>query len=319
MQVSFLIPLYNCLSLSQAMLASLRSSVPRGLDHEVILVDDGSTDGTRDWLATLPPPCRVLLQETNRGYAVANNRGAAEARGELLLLLNNDVLLAPGWLEPLLALHRRLGARAGLIGNVQRDLRTGKIDHAGVFINRKAKPEHDREPPVGWRRLVHGWHEADAVTGACVLVSRSTWQQLGGFDEGFQNGGEDVDLCLRARAAGLVQAVADRSLIGHHVSASPGRARRNEQNSRRLALRWKDELIELAVLDWCRRYFTSDRLDPSQLTMLTELQLAQYALGWRRNPPRSAMDAMRRIIASAMQVELDRWEQMFGPADPIPA
>ncbi|MEK9661273.1 MAG: DJ-1/PfpI family protein, partial [Alphaproteobacteria bacterium] len=50
-------------------------------------------------------------------------------------------------------------SRAGLIGNVQRDIRTGKIDHAGIFINRKAKPEHDREPPLGWRRLVQGWHE----------------------------------------------------------------------------------------------------------------------------------------------------------------
>lgn len=63
MKVSFIIPLYNGLVLTQAMLASLRATVPAHLTHEIIFVDDGSTDGTRDWLASLPSPCRFLLNE----------------------------------------------------------------------------------------------------------------------------------------------------------------------------------------------------------------------------------------------------------------
>jgi len=74
--VSFIIPLYNCLPLTQAMLTSLQATRPSGLAHEIIFVDDGSTDGTRAWLETLEgrEPFRVLLNERNLGYAAANNR-----------------------------------------------------------------------------------------------------------------------------------------------------------------------------------------------------------------------------------------------------
>ena len=82
------------------MVDSLRATVPAGLSFELILVDDGSTDGTRDWLAGLRAPFRVLLNERNRGYAVSNNRGASAARGEILAFLNNDLVLTPGWLQP---------------------------------------------------------------------------------------------------------------------------------------------------------------------------------------------------------------------------
>ena len=140
MQVSFIVPLYNCVAYTQAMLASLAASLPAGLQYEVILVDDGSTDGTRAWLATLGAPFRVVFNPENLGYAAANNRGAELARGESLALLNNDLILSPGWWEPLAALQRRLGDRAGVLGNVQRDARTGAVDHAGLFINAKGKP-----------------------------------------------------------------------------------------------------------------------------------------------------------------------------------
>src|SRR5882724_3410177 len=192
MQVSFVIPLYNCLPLTRAMVASLKATLPAGLAHEIILVDDGSTDGTREWLATLAPPFRVVLNERNLGYAIANNRGAATATGEFLALLNNDLVLAPGWLEAMMAAHRSLGDRAGLVGNVQRDIATGRIDHAGIFINVKGKPEHQREVPAGFSKFFATVCRVDALTGACALLTRALWEQLGGFDEGYVNGCEDV-------------------------------------------------------------------------------------------------------------------------------
>ena len=141
MKASFIIPLYNCLPLTQAMLASLQSTLPTGLAHEIILVDDGSTDGTRAWLATLAAPCRALLNDRNLGFAATCNRGASVASGEFLFFLNNDLELLPNWLEPMLATFGRR-PRAGIVGNVQLNFTTGAIDHTGVFFNHKGKPEH---------------------------------------------------------------------------------------------------------------------------------------------------------------------------------
>src|SRR5687768_5896427 len=95
-RLSVVIPLYNCLPLTQAMLASLQATVPGDVSHEILFIDDGSTDGTRDWLATLHDPrIKVLLNERNLGYGASNNRAAAIARGEFLALLNNDLFLLP--------------------------------------------------------------------------------------------------------------------------------------------------------------------------------------------------------------------------------
>jgi GT2 family glycosyltransferase len=296
------------------MVASLQATLPRDLGHEIILVDDGSTDGTRDWLASLPAPFRVILNERNLGYAAANNRGAAAARGDLFALLNNDLVLTAGWLEPMFALHRRLGPKAGLVGNVQRDSRSGAIDHAGIFINAKGKPEHDRSLP-SWTWLPErGWRPADAVTGACALIDRSLWRELGGFDEGYVNGSEDVDLCLRARAAGRVNAVALTSIVRHHVSSSAGRKRHDEQNTWRLTRRWREELAACGVRRWCRDYAEGSLFLPLDRQPLLALRAWLYAAGWSAAPPPQALAAMHAAIA----VELARWEKMFGSGDSGP-
>lgn len=308
MKVSFIVPLYNCLALTQAMVASLRATVQPEITYEIVLVDDGSTDGTRAWLATLTAPFRVVLNERNLGYAGANNRGAAEARGELLVLLNNDLVLTRNWLEPMLAAHRRLQQSAGVIGNVQRAASTGAVDHCGVFINAKAKPEHAVDLPPWWLRYLNPIRSVPAVTGACALVSRALWERLDGFDEGFSNGGEDVDFCFRARAAGQRNAIALRSVIRHHISASPGRKLRDEQNSRRLALKWRPELEHLALREWCWSYLRRDWTSSSSAIDHPSARAALcYALRLRRNAPAIAVEGIR----AAMDLELARWAKLL--------
>ncbi len=306
MQVSFIVPLFNCLAYTQAMVASLSATLPAGLDYEVILVDDGSTDGTRDWLATLGSPYRVVLNPENLGYAGANNRGAAVAQGESLALLNNDLVLSPGWWEPLAALQRRLGERAGVLGNVQRDARTGAVDHAGLFINAKGKPEHLRRRG-GWPRAAR---RVPAVTGACCLIQRRLWVELGGFDEGFRNGCEDVDLCFRAEAAGRINAVALHSVVRHHISMSPGRKLRDEANTYRLTQRWQERLVELGQPDWCRAHVEAYLPEPRNFPDPRLARAAAcYLLGLRPHPPRRAAEGMRAALA----VEFNRWHALFSP------
>jgi GT2 family glycosyltransferase len=316
-QVSFIIPLYNCLPLTQAMLASLQATLPAGLAHEIIFVDDGSSDGTRAWLATRSaPPFRVLLNERNLGYAVGNNRAAAIARGELLALLNNDLVLTPGWLEPMLAAHTALGPRAGLVGNVQLDAKSGVVDHAGLVLNSTGKPVHLRHLPPWWSLARQPTREVPAVTGACLLVARELWTLLGGLDEAYINGGEDIDLGFRARALGRVNAVALRSVIHHHVSSSPGRKARDEQNSHRLARRWHREFLSAADYgrrEWCRQWLAAALVHPRADTYRLALAALGHWTGLRSAPPEALLGVERGLAA-----EFDRWLSQFAlppPAD----
>jgi GT2 family glycosyltransferase len=308
------VPLYNCLPLTQAMLPSLQATLPAGLAHEIILIDDGSTDGTRDWLqhhAPLhSPPFRVLLNERNLGYAAGNNRAAALARGEFLALLNNDLVLLPGWLEPMLAAHAQLGARAGLIGNVQLDARTGAVDHAGLDLTPAAKPAHVRQLPPWLARRRQPVRPMPAVTGACLLIARALWSELGGFDEGNVNGGEDIDLCYRARAAGRINAVALRSVIRHHVSSSPGRKARDEENSHRLAVRWRREFVTDALLPWCRDYLSRALENPRAREYQLTLAVGAFLAHLRRDPPPEAVRGVEHNLAR----EFARWDQILAPS-----
>ena len=308
-RISVVTPLFNCLAHTQAMVASLRGTIPPWIAYEVILVDDGSTDGTREWLARLGDPFRVILNERNEGFAAATNRGAAAARGRILALLNNDLILKRGWLRPMLSALRLLGRRAGLVGNVQIDAATHEVDHAGITVNLKGKPEHDRRRPGLASLLFRPAPGAFAVTGACVLVRAATWRRLGGFDEAYVNGCEDIDLCLRARQAGLVNVVALRSRVLHHVSSSPGRKLRDEENTRRLVQRWHRELAVAACRPVAWDQFLEVLPEPRDFPDKAEaLRTALYLARMRGSPPEPAV----AVLEKAIDLELARWREMFS-------
>ena len=310
MKVSFIIPLYNRLDLTQPCLASLQATIPRGLDHEILLVDDGSTDGTREWIQTLGTPFRVLLNERNLGYAATNNRGAAAATGDILALLNSDLVLTPRWLEPMLAVLRRK-PRAGVVGNVQFRAATGALDHIGFEVGLTGKPFHDESRR--WLWAPWGSRTTAAVTAACLLIPRDLFLQLRGFDEGFRNGGEDVDLCFRARALGYTCHVALHSRIRHHVSASPGRKLRDEENSRRLAHRWREEFLRLNRrphgLQWCTERFHED---PRDLDRKQAAALALFLLGLRPYPSDEVISRQE----DSLHREETHWRELLGPLPP---
>lgn len=236
MRVSFVIPIFNQLAHTQECLRSLEATLPAGLDHEIILVDDGSDSETRDFLRGLPPPYTVLLNERNLGYAASNNRAARIARGEFLALLNNDLVLQPGWLEPMLAVFAR-HPRAGVVGNIQLNAKTGEIDHAGVVFRLGGYPFHHRDSLAAIQATGDDVEFA-CVTATCCLVRREWFLRSGGFDEVYRNGFEDADLCLRAREDGFVNFVATRSIIRHHISQSDGRGAYEFRNARHFLDRW---------------------------------------------------------------------------------
>jgi GT2 family glycosyltransferase len=238
--ISFIIPLYNHLRESKEMLASLLRSLSPTLAYEVILVDDGSTDGTREWLGSLKDAAiKVLFNSRNSGYAASNNIGAKQARGELLGLLNNDLLFEPGWLEPMLDIISDPYLNAGIVGNLQYGVHDEVVDHAGIHIAPSGNFDHIRESPIQ-----EGAHARSlAVTGACVLIRREDYTALDGFDESFRNGGEDCDLCYRLRGQGKQSYVANQSRVRHHVSLSRGKTSSSDEiNSRLLQSKWRSDI-----------------------------------------------------------------------------
>jgi GT2 family glycosyltransferase len=238
-RISFIIPVFNGLQLTKSCLDSLRQTVDLS-EHEVIIVDDQSTDGTREYLAGLPEsPFRVLASDRRRGYAASNNVAADVARGEWLCLLNNDTVLRPHWLEPMLRAFQRF-PNAGLVGNVQRNPRTGRYDHMGTIFTDNGSAIHFGSD--FWFRPFRGYTRWKAVTAACCLIRRKVFLDAGGFDEQYMNGGEDVDLCLRLGQGGYQHYVANQSVIDHYVSSSEGRHAFSSQNMERLLQQWRSHV-----------------------------------------------------------------------------
>nr|MBP6307125.1 glycosyltransferase [Opitutaceae bacterium] len=175
---------------------------------------------------------RIHLFEKNPGYAVGNNHLAAQAKGEILILLNNDTVPCDGWLDEILAAFAER-PDVGIVGNLQLSVSTRQLDHAGVFFDADGQPSHFRPPLGSLHRL--RWMPVPAITAACMGVRRTFFLELGGFDPAYVNGYEDTDLCLRAREKSRDILVATRSYIWHYITSSPGRHIREDANARRFA------------------------------------------------------------------------------------
>ncbi len=234
--ISFIIALHNQVELTRNCLASIEKTMSPGT-YEVLFIDDCSTDGTRDFLATLKPPCRVHLNEERSGFAKNNNRGAQMAQHDLLCFLNNDTVLQNAWLEPMVQAFE-LFPDAGMIGNIQWSPKTGAYDHMGIVFDREGRPFHFGKHFAF--RPYQAYTRWGAVTAACALMRRSLFLEVGGFDTVYVNGSEDVDLCLRLGDLGKSHYVANASVIHHLVSSSPGRHLKTSNNEKELMKRWGD-------------------------------------------------------------------------------
>lgn len=215
-------------------LACLRSvfAETRATDFEVVLVDNGSADGSADAIRAEFPQVRLLAEAVNHGFGQGNNIAAAAARGSHLLLLNTDTVVLDGAIDRLMAFARRT-PEAGIWGGrtVFGDGRPnpsyawGRITPWSAFClatgltalapgNRLFNPEGvarwggDRERPV------------DIVSGCFFLIRADLWHALGGFDRTFFMYGEEADLCARARARGARPRVTPDATIVHYGGGS---------------------------------------------------------------------------------------------------
>jgi GT2 family glycosyltransferase len=246
LRATIVIPCWNRAQYTLRCLESIAAHTPPG-SYEVILVDNGSTDVTSRLTSSDDGTITVIRNPTNLGYARACNQGAWDARGDILVMLNNDTEVLPGWLPPLLAdLDGNPGA--GIVG-ARLLLPDGSLQHAGVVLGTTAADglldglhRYDRQPgnhPPALQRT-----RLRVVTGALMAVRADLFASLGGFDEQYVNGNEDVDLCLRAGERGWQVVYEPACCSVHHESASgPERFSHVGANRVLLSRRWKDLVL----------------------------------------------------------------------------
>ena len=191
-----------------------------GVTIETIVVDNGSTDGTSDFIRSRYPWVRLVRLDDNRGFTGGNNAGAREARGRFLAFLNNDTAADPGWLRALLS---GIDEREGFVLTTSRIVYMHDpeiIDSAGDSVLRCGgafKRFHGQPASAAPRS-----EEVFGVCGAAFLLPKAIFDELGGFDEDFFASHEDVDLSYRARLRGYrCRYVAD-AIVRHVGSATLG-------------------------------------------------------------------------------------------------
>ena len=236
---SIIIPVWNKLELTIQCLKAL-AEVTTGLPYEVIIIDNASTDGTAEFLATLSGDVRIISNTENLGFAKACNQGAKIAKGKHLVFLNNDTIPLRGWLQTLVS-EAEEDPEVGIIGN-KLLYPDGTVQHAGIVRDRQhLLPYHIYKSFAGDDPAVNQRREFQIVTAACLLIRRSVFEEVNGFDEGYINGFEDADLCLKVRERGYLVVYQPRSVVIHLEGQTPGRKRYDDQNAARFLERWGNQ------------------------------------------------------------------------------
>lgn len=223
---SIVIPVFNQVAYTRQCLETLYlvTDDPRG--WEVIVVDDASSDETPEFLQEASqryPNLTVIQNERNLGFSGACNAGAAQARGRQIVFLNNDTLPKPGWLQALV--RESADPKVGIVGAklvfpADPDSGVEYVQHAGIAFGPERNSLHVYKFCLSQQPFVNRTRELQAVTGAAMLVRADLFREAGGFDTAYRNGGEDLDLCFKVRAAGYSVRYCADSVVTHFESVT---------------------------------------------------------------------------------------------------
>ncbi|WP_282941176.1 glycosyltransferase family 2 protein [Paenibacillus sp. RC67] len=206
---SIIIPNYNGLHLLEPCIQSIREHTKTA--YEIIVVDNGSHDGSVPYC--INEKIKLISLPFNRGFPYACNLGLRTAVGDALLLLNNDTLLTPHWLDHMLRCLYS-AEDIGIVGPVT-NYASGKQQITEPFTTVTEMAEQYNHPDHS------KWQQTERVIGLCFLFKRELMNKIGFLDERFSPGHlEDDDYCYRARQAGFRLMIAGDTFIFHHGSAS---------------------------------------------------------------------------------------------------
>ena len=230
-------------------------------NFELIIVDNASTDGSLDYLKSLNTdfPLRIIKNDENQSFSKANNDAVKVANGDYVLLLNNDMEPTYGWLNEMMGVMLNnenvgsVGAKLIFPFYSYENEKSFKIQHAGdIFTNDKrdvflAYNQHRGSDPFFPK--ANFTRKCISVTGACILIQKSVYEEVGGLDEGYFYGYEDVDFSLKVYEAGYDVYYCSSALLFHHESFTRKNAPYLQDNHNRLKNKWYDLLSKEMFLD----------------------------------------------------------------------
>lgn len=241
MKTAVVILNWNTKDFLEKFLPGLLDSV-KGMDAEVIVADNGSTDGSMELMEKLFPSVRTIVLSKNFGFTGGYNRALAEVEADYFVLINSDIEVSPIWLHPLVSwmdAHPECGACGPkLLSWYERDT----FEYAGAaggYLDRYGFPYcRGRVMQKVWKD--EGQYDAPAdvlwVTGACLMVRSRLWKELGGLDGRFFAHMEEIDLCWRLQIKGYRVTVVPESVV-YHIGGgtlpvtSPFKLRLNYRNN----------------------------------------------------------------------------------------
>lgn len=209
---SIIIPTYNGKELLRECLDSIEAYTE--LPYEIIVVDNGSNDGTKEMLQRRGGAIRVGIHSQNYGFARAVNTGLMMAKGTTIVLLNNDVLVTERWLSQMMRC-------------LQDNPATAAVGPVTNYIGGEQQINVPYQDIAGMRHFASGfnrhnpdlWKDTERLVGFCILFSRDTFEQVGYFDEGYKVGNfEDDDWMLRLRFQGKGMKIAGDTFVHHYGS-----------------------------------------------------------------------------------------------------
>ena len=251
-KVTIIIPVFNKVDLTSQCVDHLYKVTPNHL-FELIIVDNGSQDGTAHYLSSLTKHknnVRIITNTQNMGFAKACNQGAATAKTPHLLFLNNDTIPTKGWLEAMLEVVET-HPNVGIVGS-KLLFPNGTLQHAGVIICDfpfPISPYHVAYRQPSDYPMANQQREYQCVTAACMLIRKKLFVDIGGFDESYINGYEDVDLCFKAKKRGWRIVYTPRSVVYHLEGQTPGRKAKELLNCELLNQRWEGRIKPDRILE----------------------------------------------------------------------
>jgi GT2 family glycosyltransferase len=240
--ISIVIPVFNQHEMTRECITAIRENTT---DCEIIIVDNGSNHPVAN-IYTGFIPLKVIRNEENRGFPAAVNQGIEEASGDILILLNNDVIVTKGWAEILvnaLDEYSIVGPTTNYCAGMQRVLASPyeNMDELNDVAHEISEDYQDHVQEVKW------------IIGFCMAIHKSVFDEVGGFDESlWPCSGEEIDFCMRARQAGHKVGIA-RGCYVHHEGSVTFKAMMDDAEYSEICKRNDDHLAERWGADFSKQ------------------------------------------------------------------